>query len=112
MALDSSQSMPPLVIFLGRRGSLAHRISMAEARLPHLGQPQIRISVHRLGLVDKPFKSLRLMAQLTAEADMATQTRHIRDLISEAPVGSFQWRVFALCFLIATLDDFDTQSIA
>src|SRR3954447_1453286 len=43
---------------------------------------------------------------------MATQTRHIRDLISEAPVGSFQWRVFALCFLIATLDGFDTQSIA
>jgi AAHS family 4-hydroxybenzoate transporter-like MFS transporter len=42
---------------------------------------------------------------------MATQTRHIRDLISEAPVGSFQSRVFTLCFLIAILDGFDTQSI-
>src|SRR4051794_10126419 len=29
---------------------------------------------------------------------MATQTRHIRDLISEAPVGSFQSRVFNAVF--------------
>jgi AAHS family 4-hydroxybenzoate transporter-like MFS transporter len=36
----------------------------------------------------------------------------IADLINEAGVGRYQWRVFALCFCVALLDGFDTQAIA
>lgn len=36
----------------------------------------------------------------------------IPDLIDGAPLTAFQWRVFALCFLVAIFDGFDTQAIA
>ncbi len=36
----------------------------------------------------------------------------IPDLIDRAPISSYQWRIFLLCFLVAILDGFDTQAIA
>jgi len=36
----------------------------------------------------------------------------IPDLIDNSRLSAFQWRVFALCFLVAILDGFDTQAIA
>jgi AAHS family 4-hydroxybenzoate transporter-like MFS transporter len=36
----------------------------------------------------------------------------IPDLIDNTRLSAFQWRVFALCFLVAILDGFDTQAIA
>lgn len=36
----------------------------------------------------------------------------IAQMIDEAPVGRYQWLVFALCFCVALLDGFDTQAIA
>ncbi|NUT77935.1 MFS transporter [Pseudomonas sp. C1C7] len=39
-------------------------------------------------------------------------THSIPELIDNARVSTFQWRVFALCFFVAILDGFDTQAIA
>lgn len=36
----------------------------------------------------------------------------IPELIDSRQISAFQWRVFALCFLVAILDGFDTQAIA
>ena len=36
----------------------------------------------------------------------------IPDLLDRASLTPFQWRVFALCFLVAIFDGFDTQAIA
>lgn len=36
----------------------------------------------------------------------------LTELIGEAPISLFQWRIFVLCFLIAIFDGFDTQAIA
>lgn len=36
----------------------------------------------------------------------------IPSLIDNEPLGAFQWRVLALCFVIALFDGFDTQAIA
>ena len=36
----------------------------------------------------------------------------IPELIDNAPLTPFQWRVFILCFLIAIFDGFDTQAVA
>lgn len=36
----------------------------------------------------------------------------IPELIDGARITGFQWRIFALCFLVAILDGFDTQAIA
>lgn len=36
----------------------------------------------------------------------------VSDVINEAPIGMLQWRIFAILFLIAMLDGFDTQAIA
>ncbi|TCS37361.1 AAHS family 4-hydroxybenzoate transporter-like MFS transporter [Paucimonas lemoignei] len=36
----------------------------------------------------------------------------IPELINDAPLTSFQWRVFILCFLVAIFDGFDTQAVA
>lgn len=41
-----------------------------------------------------------------------SQTCNIPDVIDHAALSSFQWRVFALCFLVAIFDGFDTQAIA
>ncbi|MFR0692058.1 MFS transporter [Enterobacterales bacterium AE_CKDN230030158-1A_HGKHYDSX7] len=41
-----------------------------------------------------------------------SQTCNIPDVIDHAPLSSFQWRVFVLCFLVAIFDGFDTQAIA
>jgi AAHS family 4-hydroxybenzoate transporter-like MFS transporter len=39
-------------------------------------------------------------------------TIKIPDLLDQAPLTQFQWRVFSLCFLVAVFDGFDTQAIA
>lgn len=36
---------------------------------------------------------------------------NIQDVIDAAPVSAFQWRVLACCFLVVTIDGFDTASI-
>lgn len=36
----------------------------------------------------------------------------IPELIDNAPLTAFQWRIFILCFLIAIFDGFDTQAVA
>ena len=43
---------------------------------------------------------------------MPAKVAAVQPRFAPRAVGSFQWRVFALCFLIAILDGFDTQSIA
>ncbi|MBP6346331.1 MFS transporter [Neisseriaceae bacterium CLB008] len=40
------------------------------------------------------------------------QQHSIVQLIDEAPISRFQWRILVLCFLIAIFDGFDTQAIA
>ncbi len=42
----------------------------------------------------------------------ATSTRDIKTIIDEGQMTGGRWAVVALCFLIALLDGFDTQSIA
>ncbi|CAI1222575.1 4-hydroxybenzoate transporter PcaK [Serratia proteamaculans] len=36
---------------------------------------------------------------------------NIQDVIDAAPVSAFQWRVLACCFLVVTVDGFDTAAI-
>ncbi|MCL2428392.1 MAG: MFS transporter [Alphaproteobacteria bacterium] len=41
----------------------------------------------------------------------AAQTLKISDIVDARPVGALQYRVFALCALVAFMDGFDTQAI-
>lgn len=43
---------------------------------------------------------------------MLARQMTIQELIDAEPIGWRQWKVFALCFLVAALDGFDTQCIA
>ena len=43
---------------------------------------------------------------------MSNTSHSIPELIDGARITGFQWRIFALCFLVAILDGFDTQAIA
>ncbi|MCW2241459.1 MFS transporter [Azospirillum canadense] len=43
---------------------------------------------------------------------MTAERKNLQAYIDAVPIGSFQWRIFALCFLCALLDGFDTQAIA
>ncbi|MBK5074230.1 aromatic acid/H+ symport family MFS transporter [Budviciaceae bacterium CWB-B4] len=40
-----------------------------------------------------------------------TRSMTVQEVIDAAPVSAYQWRVLACCFLVVTLDGFDTASI-
>ncbi|WP_298041848.1 MFS transporter [uncultured Citricoccus sp.] len=43
---------------------------------------------------------------------MSNRTYNVQDVIDNTPMGAKRWAVVVLCFVIALLDGFDTQSIA
>jgi MFS transporter, AAHS family, 4-hydroxybenzoate transporter len=43
---------------------------------------------------------------------MKINTRNLQDILDGEPIRSRQWLVFAMCFIVASLDGFDTQCIA
>ena len=43
---------------------------------------------------------------------VSNSTIHIDELLDSNPIGSLQWRVVVLCFVLAVIDGFDAQIIA